>query len=95
VGIPVGWDRLTVKPSAKPTLVRTQHLPLPAETARELGIPGFAGLLCLVRRVLCVPQWALRSSGYGHMVDGFPRRFPWSGVLGEEPPGSPDDHWWA
>ena len=26
-----------------PTLVRTQHLPLPAETARELGIPGLAG----------------------------------------------------
>jgi len=29
-------------------LVRTPHLPLPAETARELGIPGLAGLLCLV-----------------------------------------------
>jgi hypothetical protein len=24
-------------------LVRTQYLPLPAETVRELGIPGFAG----------------------------------------------------
>jgi hypothetical protein len=43
VAIPMGRDRLTVKPSAKPTLVRTQHLPLPAETARELGIPGLAG----------------------------------------------------
>src|SRR5450755_5079047 len=34
---------LTVKPSAKPTLVRTQHLPPPAEIARELGFPGLAG----------------------------------------------------
>ena len=38
----MGRDRLTVKPSANPTLVRTQHLPLPAETARQLGIPGLA-----------------------------------------------------
>ena len=27
MAIPMGWDGLTVKPSAKPTLVRTQHLP--------------------------------------------------------------------
>jgi hypothetical protein len=32
----------SVKPSAKPTLVRTQHLPLPAKIARELGFPGLA-----------------------------------------------------
>ena len=68
----MGRDRLTVKPSAKPTLVRTQHLPLPAETARELGIPGLAGLLCLVPLcfVMCRCE-PLRSSGYGHMADGF------------------------
>jgi hypothetical protein len=30
-------------PSAKPTLVRTQHLPPPAEIACELGFPGLAG----------------------------------------------------
>jgi hypothetical protein len=34
---------LSVKLSTWPTLVRTQHLPLPAETARELAIPGLAG----------------------------------------------------
>jgi hypothetical protein len=41
--IPMCGVKRSVKPSAKPTLVRTQHLPLPAETARELGIPGLAG----------------------------------------------------
>jgi hypothetical protein len=68
----VRFPRATRQPSAKPTLVRTQHLPLPAETARELGIPGLAGLLCLVPLCFmmcrCEP---LRSSGYGHMTDGF------------------------
>ena len=67
----MGRDRLTVKPSAKPTLVRTQHLPLPAETARELGIPRLAGLLAAVP--LCFIMFRcepLRSSGYGHMADG-------------------------
>ena len=33
----------SVKPSAQPTLVRTQHLPLPAETARLLRILALAG----------------------------------------------------
>src|ERR1035438_1151148 len=52
-------------------LVRTQHLPPPAETARGLGIPGLAGLLANVPLCLmmcrCEP---LHSSGYGHMADG-------------------------
>src|SRR5450432_3567296 len=47
-GCPSGQRERSVKPSAKPTLVRTQHLPLPAETARELGLPGLAGLLAPV-----------------------------------------------
>jgi hypothetical protein len=42
----------SVKPSAWPTLVRTQHLPPPAETARGLRIPGPAGRLAVVP--LCV-----------------------------------------
>jgi hypothetical protein len=71
VTIPIGRDRLTVKPSAKPTLVRTQHLPPPAKIARELGFPGLAGLLVVVPRcfVMCRCE-PLRSSGYGHMADG-------------------------
>src|SRR5580698_10143072 len=40
----------TVKPSAQPTLVRTQHLPPPAETARALHICGVAGRFLLVPR---------------------------------------------
>ena len=34
---------MAVKPSAQPTLVRTQYLPPPAETARGLGFLGVAG----------------------------------------------------
>src|ERR1035438_150122 len=67
----MGWDRLTVKQSAKPTLVRTQHLPLPAETARALGIPGLAGRLGVVPPCVMVCRCEpLHSSGYGHMADG-------------------------
>ena len=53
MAIPMGRDGLTVKPSAKPTLVRTQHLPPPAKTATGLGIPGLAGRLAAV---LWVPK---------------------------------------
>ena len=60
----------SVKPSAKPTLVRTQHLPPPAETARGLGVSGLAGLLSLVPLCLMVCRCEpLHSSGYGHMAD--------------------------
>ncbi len=69
--IPMGAEKRSVKPSAKPTLVRTQHLPPPAETARGLGIPGPAGLLSLVPSCLTMCRCApLHSSGYGHMADG-------------------------
>ena len=42
------WKRNTVKPSAQPTLVRTQHLPPPAKTARWLRKRGPAGRFLLV-----------------------------------------------
>jgi hypothetical protein len=51
--------RISVKPSAKPTLVRTQHLPPPAETAPGLRIRGRG-------RVLSAPgssRWALAVDG--------------------------------
>jgi hypothetical protein len=98
-------NKQSVKPSAKPTLVRTQHLPPPAETARELGIPGLAGLLCLVPLCFmmcrCEP---LRSSDCGHIADGSGaepavHRTACSGILNglppqvKSPPGSLDDHW--
>ena len=35
--IPMGEVGQSARPSVSPTLVRTQHLPLPAETARGLG----------------------------------------------------------
>src|SRR5260370_35520795 len=41
-------DESTVKPSAQPTLVRTQHLPPPAKTARWLWKRGPAGRFLLV-----------------------------------------------
>src|ERR1039458_9175657 len=67
----MGRNGRSVKPSAKPTLVRTQHLPPPAKIARELGFPGLAGLLVIVPPcfVMCRCE-PLRSSGYGHMADG-------------------------
>jgi hypothetical protein len=47
-----GGGRRSVKPSAQPTLVRTQHLPLPAETARWLRILVAGGpFFFLSRRV--------------------------------------------
>src|SRR5271170_4671470 len=42
-GCPSGQRERSVKPSAQPTLVRTQHLPHPAKTARWLRILGYAG----------------------------------------------------
>ena len=43
-----GRNRRSVKPSAQPTLVRTQHLPPPAKTARWLRKRSSAGRFLLV-----------------------------------------------
>jgi hypothetical protein len=67
--------------------------------ARELGIPGLAGLLAAVPLcfMMCRCE-ALRSSGCGHMADGIGAEqavyrtacpgFRWPAIVGEEPPGS-------
>jgi hypothetical protein len=61
----------SVTPSAKPTLVRTQHLPPPAKTACGLGISGLAGRLAAVPLCVVVRHHEpLHSSGYGHIADG-------------------------
>ena len=70
-GCPSGQRERSVKPSAQPTLVRTQHLPLPAEAARELGIPRYRGPSCVVPWwVIFGQQTSLCGSGYGHIADG-------------------------
>src|ERR1022692_51249 len=40
-GCPSGQRERSVKPSAQPTLVRTQHLPPPRETAPDLLVRGW------------------------------------------------------
>jgi hypothetical protein len=70
-GIPMGGDGLAVKPSAQPTLVRTQHLPPPALMARELGMPSPHGPSCCVSScVILSHQSSLHHAGYGHIADG-------------------------
>ena len=60
----------SVKPSASPTLVRTQHLPLPAETARDLGIFRVRGSSCVVSSsVIAGQETSLHHAGYGHIDD--------------------------
>jgi hypothetical protein len=74
MAIPMIWNKRPVKPSAQPTLVRTQHLPLPRKRPVSWGAPGFAGrpVLChLVSSCVIVgQQTSLCGSGYGHMADG-------------------------
>jgi hypothetical protein len=66
------WRTQSVKPSAQPTLVRTQHLPPPAKTARGLGFLRVRGPSGVVSScVIGGQQTPLRGSGYGHMADGF------------------------
>ena len=59
-----------VKPSAQPTLVRTQHLPPPAKTARSLRKRGPAGRFLLVPPCVIVCRCrSSRSDRYGHIAD--------------------------
>ena len=60
----------TVKPSAQPTLVRTQHLPPPAEMAPWLRKRGPAGRFLLVAPCIRVcHRGSMHSSGYGQIAD--------------------------
>ena len=68
-GVCLGEERRAVKPSAQPTLVRTQHLPPPAKTARSLRKRGPAGRFLLVTPCISVcHRGSMRSSGYVHIV---------------------------
>ena len=59
-----------VKPSASPTLVRTQDLPPPAKTARSLRKRGPAGRFPLVPPcVIVCRRRSSRSNRYGHIAD--------------------------
>src|SRR5713226_2620407 len=59
----------SVKPSAQPTLVRTQHLPPPGKTARWLRKRGPAGRFLLVTMCISVCHCgSMHSSGCVHMV---------------------------
>ena len=65
-----GAEERSVKPSASPTLVRTQDLPPPAKTAHWLRKRGPAGRFLLV--TMCISmchRGSMHSSGYGHIAD--------------------------
>ncbi len=69
-GCPSGQRERSVKPSAQPTLVRTQHLPPPAKTARSLRKRGPAGRFLLVPPCVIVCRCrSWRSNRYGHIAD--------------------------
>jgi hypothetical protein len=61
----------TVKPSAQPTLVRTQHLPPPAETASWLRKRARGAVFVLVTSRIRVCHCASRRRGvHGRIADG-------------------------
>src|SRR5215467_11817676 len=82
-GCPSGQRERSVKPSAQPTLVRTQHLPPAANMPSELDRPGSglilpcaaacgSGCPCAARCAKYVPKFgALRASSS--------TRHPWDG----------------
>ena len=68
-GCPSGQRERSVKPSAQPTLVRTQHLPPPAKTAPWLRKRGPAGRFLLVTTCIRGGHYgAMRGSVYVHIV---------------------------
>ena len=68
-GCPSGQRERSVKPSAKPTMVRTHHLPPPAKTVRTLRKRGPAGRFLLVTPCISVGHCgSMYGSVYVHMV---------------------------
>ena len=68
-GCPSGQRERSVKPSAQPTLVRTQHLPPPAKTARLLRKRGPAGRFLLVTPCISACHCgSMHDSVHVHMV---------------------------
>ena len=63
-------DTRSVKPSAQPTLVRTQHLPPAVKTALLAAEtrPGGPFLLVAACLIMC-HRGSMHSSGYGHIAD--------------------------
>jgi hypothetical protein len=69
-GCPSGQRERSVKPSAKPSLVRTQHLPHPGETARSLRKRGPAGRFLLVTPCITMRhRGSMHGSVHGHIAD--------------------------
>src|SRR5208282_2660529 len=68
-GCPSGQRERSVKPSAQPTLVRTQHLPPPAKTARWLRKRDPGGRFLLVTPCIRVRHYgSMHGSVHVHMV---------------------------
>src|SRR5690348_11620276 len=68
-GCPSGQRERSVKPSAQPTLVRTQHLPHPGKTACWLRKRGPAGRFLLVTPCIGVRHCgSMHGSVRVHMV---------------------------
>src|SRR6266496_923943 len=68
-GCPSGQRERSVKPSAQPTLVRTQHLPPPAKTAPGLRKRSPAGRSLLVTACISVCHYgSMHGSVHVHMV---------------------------
>ena len=70
-GCPSGQRERSVKPSAQPTLVRTQHLPPPAKTARWLRKRGPAGRFFSVPPCVILYRCGAACRGvHGRIADG-------------------------
>jgi hypothetical protein len=101
--IPAPNPERPVKPSASPTMVRTHHLPLPAETARDREILRVRGPSRVVSSLchrwsgdVIPPRWLRTYSGRirggrERFAEPFAPRFRWPTVVSEQPGSPPED----